>query len=175
MREREHNRGEREEKREEKEERRGEGGENRRPVCLHRQQHRLDATASNLPLPLLFLLLLSCYLHFHAEHELIHILQQMEGWLLCLDTVTNPFGFGSGLAQPTDMGWVRPIKKHLRFCFFFFFQNFTISQHSFFYPFWLISICIVRRKNTNPVNESRIRNQNKTLDFIKQNNAAYLR
>jgi hypothetical protein len=42
--------------------------------------------------------LLSRYLHFHAEHELIHILQQMEGWLLCLDTVTNPFGFGSGLA-----------------------------------------------------------------------------
>jgi len=124
MREREHNRGEREEKREEK---RGEGGENRRPACLHRQQHRLDATASNLPLPSLFLLLLSRYLHFHAEHELIHILQQMEGWLLCLDTITNPLGFGSGLAHPTDMGRVRPIQKTFKILFFFFFQNFTIS------------------------------------------------
>jgi len=66
MREREHNRGEMEEKREEKEEKKGEGGENRRLACLHRQQHRLDATASNLPLPSLFLLFLSCYLHFHA-------------------------------------------------------------------------------------------------------------
>jgi len=43
----------------------------------------------------------------------------MEGWLLCLDTVTNPFGFGSGLAQPTDMGRVRPIQKTFKILFFF--------------------------------------------------------
>jgi len=33
------------------------------------------------------------------------------GWLLCLCTVTSPFGFGLGQAQPTNLSWVRPISK----------------------------------------------------------------